>query len=262
MTSQFQTHVEPSKTLYTGSVLSGLLGVGAILLMSGFATIASATTPDRQSGGPLRSHVIGDDWTCWATAFEVPAPLLTAQRNLFDPLRAASALEVMPLLKHSRFGRGMAENRDRGGVGACWTQPLRKTPVVDQAVIKSTNKGFSKGLMQVMRVPLFPSQSKIHIFQTRTILPEMEILPRKATVTMIGPAQETLPADQSGISSLQRIFAKRLASHASPSPFEGRSIFPTDALKTSIPLPVSESLRMNLTTTQALHGGNCANGCP
>lgn len=260
MTPQIQPHVEPSKTLYIWSILYGLLG--AILLMSGFAPIASATTADCQSSGFLRSHVIGDGWTYGGTAFEVPAPLLTAQRNLFDPLGPASVLEAAPLLKNSRFGRGIAENRDQAGVGACWTQPLRKTPVVDQAVIKSTSKGFSKGFMQVMRVPLLPSQGKRHILQTRTILPDMEILPRQATVTMIGPVQETLPADQSGVSSLQQVFAMRLASHESPSPFEGQSIFPTDALKTSIPLPISESLRMNLTTTQALHGGNCANGCP
>ena len=261
MTPQIQPQVEPSKTLHTRSILSGLLGVGAILLISGFAPIASAITADCQSSGLLRSHVMGDGWTYGGTAFEVPAPLLTAQRNLFDPLGPASVLEATPLLKSSRFGRGMAEN-DQAGVSACWTQPLRKTPVVDQAVIKSTSKGFSKGFMQVMRVPLLPSKGKRHILQTRTILPDMEILPRQATVTMIGPAQETLPADQSGASSLQQVFAMRLASHESPSPFEGRSIFPSDALKTSIPLPVNESLRMNLTTTQALHGGNCANGCP
>ena len=94
------------------------------------------------------------------------------------------------------------------------------------------------------------------------MLPEIIITPRDRTSSIIGPVQENEKTDQSNIAGLHQAMAIRPSSSESLSLFEGWPIPTTDVLKTSFRLPVNESLRMNMTTTQALHGGNCASGCP
>jgi hypothetical protein len=88
------------------------------------------------------------------------------------------------------------------------------------------------------------------------MLPEIAVPPRERISSIIGPVQEKAKIDQSHIAGLNQTMASQ------PFPGELRPILATDALKTSFRPPVNESLRMNMTTMQALHGGSCANGCP
>ena len=44
--------------------------------------------------------------------------------------------------------------------------------------------------------------------------------------------------------------------------FGGQPFVAANQIQDALPLPDNESLRMNRATTQVLHAGNCANGCP
>jgi len=259
MTPQIQQQTKQTETVCVSRMIPILLGT--ILLMGGYAPIVLATPADCQYIDLVRENAIRDGSNSQDTSLQTLAPILTPQRNLYGPLGLAPVLKAAPHLRSSRFGRGDMENRDIKRLDTCWTQSFPKNTVVKQAVITATGRGASKGFMQVRRIPTFPYNGMRQVFQARAILPDSATIPRQAFPSIIGPVQENVTVDQSNIPSLHAAVAMGPSSNESLSPFGSRAILATDALKTSFRLPGNESLRMNMTTTQALHGGNCANGC-
>ena len=260
MTPQFQPHAEHAETVCVSRIIPVLFGV--LFLMGEFAPAALASPVDCQSIDFLRGGPIGDGPKWKGTSLQILPPLLTVQRDLYDSLSSAPVEEAAPLLRSSRFGRGHIENRGIKNSAPCWGQPFRKHSLVDQAMFKSLGKGLSKSFIHNILIPAPPPNGKRQILKTRTILPDLAIAPREKTPNIIGPVQEHVTADQSGIPSLDHALAIRPFPGESLPLFEGRTILQTDPLRPSFRLPGNESLRMNVTTTQALHGGNCANGCP
>lgn len=252
MTPQFQQHTRQIEIENVSHIIPALIGV--TLLMGLFAPAALASPTDCQAVDLSRSGAIGvaiDGITRWK---DTSSPLtVTVQRDRLPAL----FLEAAPLLRSTRFKQGIASGN------TCWSQSFRKNTVGNQAMVRSIGKGSLRSITQVMRVPVLPSNGKRQVLQARTILPEIIITPRNRISSIIGPVQENVKTDQSNITSLNQAMAiKPSSSNESLSLFEGRPILAMDALKTSFQLPVNEPLRMNMTTTQALHGGNCASGCP
>lgn len=260
MTPQFQPHAEQAETVCVSRIIPVLFGV--LFLMGESVPAALASPVDCQSIDFLRGGPIGDGPKWKGTSLQILPPLLTVQRDLYDSLSSAPVEEAAPLLRSSRFGRGHIENRGIKHSAPCWGQPFRKHSLVDQAMFRSLGKGLSKSFIHNILIPAPPSNGKRQILKTRTILPDLAIAPGEKTPNIIGPIQEHVTADQSGIPSLDHALAIRPFPGESLPLFEGRTILQTDPLRPSFRLPGNESLRMNVTTTQALHGGNCANGCP
>lgn len=247
MTPQFHQYAQQTELEHVSRIIPALVGV--TLLMGLFAPAALASPANCQAIDLSRSGAI-ESLTSWK---DTSLPLtLTVQRDLLPAL----FLEAAPLLRSTRFNHGI------GSGNTCWIQSFRRNTMVNQAMVRSTGKGSVKSITQVMRVPALPYNGKRQVLQARTILPEIIITPRDRTSSIIGPVQENGKTDQSNIAGLHQAMAIRPSSSESLSLFEGWPIPATDVLKTSFRLPVNESLRMNMTTTQALHGGNCASGCP
>lgn len=248
MTPQFQQHPQQTEINNVSPIIPALVGV--TLLMGLFAPAALASPADCQALDLSRNGAI-DGITRWKdTSFPLT---ITVQRDLLPTL----FLEAAPPLRSTRFKQGI------GSGNTCWSQSFHKNTVDNQTMVRSIGKGSLRSITQVMRVPALPSNRKRQVLQARTILPEVIIILRNRTSSIIGPVQENVTTDQSNITSLNQTVTIRLSSPNEPlSLFEGRQILTMDALKTSFQLPVNEPLRMNMTTTQALHGGNCASGCP
>ncbi len=139
---------------------------------------------------------------------------------------------------------------------------MHKNAPVHQAMIKSIGKSPVKTFTPVMRVPAAPYNGKRQIHNTRPTLPEVVISADDRIATIIGPVQENRKPGLSDERGLNQAVAMRPSTGKSLPLFEGLPIVELKPRQTSLRLPFNESLRMNLTTTQALHGGNCANGCP
>lgn len=250
MTPQFQQHAQHTELEYVSRTIPAIVGV--TLLMGLFAPVALASPADCQvvdlsHGGATESI------TSWKDTSLRTLPLtVTVQRDLLP----APFLEAAPLLRSTRFNRGISSEN------TCWSQSFRTNTVVNHAMIRSVGKGPLKSFTPVMRVPALPYNGKRQILQARTILPDMAMTPRDRTPRIIGPVQENAKVDQANIPNLNHAIAMRPSHGASLPLFEQRPILATDALQTGFRLQVNESLRMNMTTTQALHGGNCASGCP
>ena len=223
--------------------------VGATLLMGLAATAALASPADCQSVDLLR-RADAEGMRNWKNT---SLPLtLTAQR---DPLHVL-VREAAPLLRSTRFNRWI------GSGNTCWSQSFRRNPPVNQALMRSVGKASVKTIARVMKVPARAYNGKSPVLQTRTILPESIITLRDRTSSFIGPVQEHVKTVQSPVAGLSQARAVGPFLRASLPLFEDRPILPTDAFRMNSRLSVNEDLRMNMTTTRALRGGNCASGCP
>ena len=102
-----------------------------------------------------------------------------------------------------------------------------------------------KARKQSMHVSTLPYNGTKHVLSIRTTPTEIGVSLREKSAAIIGPVQEIrTPTLQPG-----SLFGAW--------PFDA-----PDRFKSTVQEPDNESHRMNLTTAQALHGGNCPNGCP
>jgi hypothetical protein len=102
-----------------------------------------------------------------------------------------------------------------------------------------------KARKQSMHVSALSYNGTKHVLSVRTTPTEIGVSLREKSAAMIGPVQEI------------RKPTLQPASLFGAWPFAA-----PDRFKSALQEPDNESHRMNLTTAQALHGGNCPNGCP
>ena len=113
-----------------------------------------------------------------------------------------------------------------------------------------------------MKVSALPYNGKRHIFLVRTIPPEIGISVRKRARTIIGPVPELQQSILPDAQSVSQPVAALPSTEEFPSPFGGQLLVAVHPFQNALELPDKESLRMNLTTAQAVPDGNCAGGCP
>lgn len=232
--------------------------LGAALLWLTGAPMALASPSDCQTVDLTRSNTMERMAGAKQASFSPLSLTLTRQRDIFGELAPAPNLDATPLTRSTRFARGNGEMPVIQNVEACEDQSSRKNTAVNQAIIKGTGKNRSKYSTQVMRIPTLPYNGRKLVLKTRTMLPDFTLPSRERAARLIGPTQDQATTNWSRIPNL----TQGPALGESVASFENHPVFAMDLLKPSFRLPISESFRMNLTTTQALHGGNCANGCP
>jgi hypothetical protein len=96
-----------------------------------------------------------------------------------------------------------------------------------------------------MHVSALPYNGTKQVLSIRRTPTEIGVSLREKSAAIIGPVQEILKT--------------------TPQPASLFGAWPLPAperFKSTVQEPDNESHRMNLTTAQALHGGNCPNGCP
>jgi len=156
---------------------------------------------------------------------------ITTERKMYGGLAPSSVLESAP---HMTLGRM-----------AC-----------------AIGKTQGKARRQSTHVSALPNNGKKRVLSIRTTPTEIGVSLREKSPAAIGPVQEI----RKPTLSHERLVSQTVA--ALPSTVEPISLFgghPLGALtrfSSALPEPDNESHRMNVTTAQALHGGNCPNGCP
>lgn len=238
--------------------LAAALIILASISPARLAAAAECQATYLSDGGPIQGVTAWKD-----TTLTIPPLAITAQRDIYGDTFSSPLLELAAPIQGQRFFRGTRENRGLGGIDTCWNQSLRKGASVQQAIIKSIGKGQAKAFTQIMRLPAFPSYNgKRLISKTGLTLPEIVISPEDKTAPLIGPVQENRKPGLSDGLGLTPDVALRSSSGDALSLFEDWPIISLDPHQNRLRLPLNESLRMNLATTRALHGGNCPHGCP
>ena len=248
MSPQFEQHATQPKLKYVVPLIPAL--AGAVVLMGVFAPMTQASPIDCQvadlSRGSVREGGIG-----WKTTSLAILPLTSyIQQDHYRDLLPGPLLETLPL-RNTHFQRIVS-------LDSCWKPASRKISRANQALI--IGKSSSKAI-QVMRVPAHQYSGKGQSLRARAILREMTQPSFEGNQEIIGPVQDNVSVIHSSLLGPGLAIARSSTTITLPL-FEAGSIGTTGTPKTSFRLPATESLRMNMTTTQALHGGNCASGCP
>jgi len=183
--------------------------------------------------------------------------IITVERDVYGGLIPFPVLEVAPYLEGTRIARGNTEIRGIATIDTCLSQDIRKGALFNQAMIRSIGKTQARAHTQVMRVPALSYNGKRQVLTIRTTPQEVGISARYKTTTIIGP-EPVLSEDR----SVSQAVAALSSTVESPSLFGGQPFVVLSPPQSALQLPDNESLRMNLTTMQVLHGGNCVSGCP
>ena len=136
--------------------------------------------------------------------------------------------------------------------------PLRTSGRMACAIGKTQGKA----RRQSGQISVLPYNGKKHVRSIRTTPTEIRVSLREKSPAIIGPVQEILKPTQSHERLVSRTVAALPSTVDSTSLFGGQPIGASNRFSSALQEPDNESRRMNLTTAQALHGGNCPNGCP
>jgi len=264
MKPQFNQNLQQPKNGRLSSIVPFMLAILSLMVTIAPARVGAAMEcqiTDLPYGGTTQGMTSFEGMKTWkGVTLSTPTLTLTAERDIFGEVELSPMLDVAPYAKNNRIVLGNTESLEVATSDACLGQAVRKSALFNQAMVKSIIKIPANGHMAFMRIPTPPYNGKRQILKVRTILPEIEITPRYKTDIVIGPLQEIWKPGLSIDPPLSQTVATGPSTVESPSLLGSQPAL--NPFQSALPLPVNESLRMNLTTTQALHGGNCASGCP
>jgi hypothetical protein len=259
MTSYFAQKAQQAESRWLSPLLPSILATVSLIAPVDPVSLATAAECQvTEDGGTIQGMP-----TWKGTTSNILPLTITVERDIYGGLIPSPVPEVAPYMKSSRFARGNPEIQGIATIDTCLSQALRKSALFNPAMIRSVGKTQAKAHTQVMRVPALPYNGKRQVLTIRTTPQEIGISARYKTATIIiGPVQEIQKPVLSNDRSVSQAVAALPSTVESPSLFGGQPFVALSPLQSALQLPDNESLRMNRTTTQSLHGGNCVSGCP
>ena len=256
MTPQLPQNAQQKKNEWLSPLFLSILAAINLIQIGGPASLAAAAecqfTEDRGT----------QSLTTWkGRTLSILSRSITLEWEIYGGLVPSSMLEVA-LMNNSRFAWGNTESQEMATIGVCLRQDIRKSALFNHAMIAFIGKTQAKAQKQILKVLALPYDGKRQIHTIRTTPPEIGISARDKAATIIGPVQEILKPILSDERNVSQSVATLPATVEFPSLFGGESFVAVNPFQSAVQLSDNESLRMNRTTTQALHEGNCASGCP
>lgn len=171
------------------------------------------------------------------------------------------ACEPIPYLNGSTFVLGKGDNLETITLTTCFRPTTWKTALLDQAALGPIGKINSK--MQPLRVFTLTYNNMRQVFKVRIPPPEIKRSTNyRPAVTIIGPVQELPNSPPSDERSMTQTIPL-VPPIDKPSWLFGNHLWgPLNPFQWLQQAPNSESHRMNMTTTLALHGRDCVSDCP
>jgi len=224
------------------------------LNLAGVSTVAAAECPatDLRDGGTIQGM---PRWK--PTNLSILPLTITVKRDIYGELVPSPVLGVAPYMKSSRIVLGKMEK-----IGACSSQYIRKSAPFNHAIFRYIVKNPTKAHSQFMNVPVLLYNGRRQGLTLRASPPDIAISSRYKADTLIGPVQEIRKSVLSDNHTASQAVVTRAFTVESPSLLGGQASVASNPFLRGLQGPDNVSLRMNLTTEQVLHGGNCASGCP
>jgi len=256
MAPQFPHKAQQEKNRWLSPLLPSIFAVMSLIAIVDLASLAMAAECQlAEEKGEMVQGI-----TAWKGATSSTLSLTnTIARDIYGGLAPSPVQESAS--NNSRFGWGNTVGQEIAASDACVRQDIRKSARFNQAIINSIGKPQAKAHKPAMKVSILPYNGKRQVSRMRTTPLEIGISAHDQAPTLIGPVQET----KYPILSEERRVSQSVAAPPSIGQFQsfgGRPFVALNPFQSAVQMPDNESLRMNLTTTQALHEGNCANGCP
>ena len=241
-----------------------ILVVGLIadaLILAGVSPVAAAECQftDVIDGGMIQGL---PKWK--GTPLSILPLTITVERDISVGLVPAPVLGVARYMTNNRIVLGKTENQGTATIGACTSQDIRKSALFNHAMFRSIVKSPAKAHTPFMNIPVLLYNGKRPGLTIRTTPLEIGISARYKPDTVIGPVQEIQTSLLSDNRTVSQAVAMGLSTVESAPllGLGGQPSIASNSFQRALQRSDNESLRMNLETTQALHGGNCPRGCP
>ena len=258
MTTQFPRNAQQEKHRWLWPLIPSVLAAGSFISTVDFANLAAAAECQVTEASRAIQNM-----TAWkAATASTPSLINTSERDIFGGFVLPPVQEVAPSMNKSRFTWGNVVAQEVAVIGVCVREDIRPSARFSQSMRTPIGKNHAKTLTQVMKVSVLPYNGKRHVSKMRMTLPEVGVSAHRQAPTVIGPVQEIQTPMLSDERSASQASATLPSTADFSSLFGGQPFGALNPLQNALPLPGNESLRMNLATTQALHEGNCASGCP
>jgi hypothetical protein len=234
--------------------------LAAVILIATIASAKPATAAEclvTKADATSQSLTTSEGTTSWTLPLTI-----TVDRDLYRGLVPSPVRKSAPYMNRSRMSLSGTEDQEITTIGACLSQDIRESALFKHAMMTSHGKAKANAHTQVMKFSALPYDGKRHIFIVRTTPPEIGISVRKKARTIIGPVPELQQSILPDAQSVSQPVATGPSTVEFPSPFGGQLLVAVHPFQNALELPSKESLRMNLTTVQAVPDGNCAGGCP
>ena len=239
-------------------LLPSILVAESLLATVDPAPLASAAECQvTEAGGTSQGLMNWEDTTLRSLRLTI-----TVDRDLYRGLISSPVREIAPYMNRGRMGLGKTEDQEIATFGVCMSQDIRESALFNQAMITTIGKTQAKTHKTIMKFPARPYNGKRHVHTIRTIPPEIGISVRKTARTIIGPVQELQKSILPDALSVSQALVALPPIVESPALFGGQSLIAAHPFQDTPQLPGNESLRMNLTTAQAMDDRNCVSGCP
>ena len=258
MTPQFSQKARKAEHRWLSLLLISLLA--AVILIGTIASVKLATAAECQltdADGTSQGLTTSEGTTSWTLPFTI-----IVDRDLYRGLGPSPVRKSAPYMKRSRMSLGETEDQEITAIEACLSQDIRESVLFKHAMMTSQGKAQAKVHTQIKKFSTLPYNEKRHIFMIRTTPPEIGISVRKKARTIIGRVPELQQSVLPEAQSVSRPVATLPSTVEFPSLFGGQLLVAVHPFQNAVELPGKESLRMNLTTAQAVPDGNCAGGCP
>jgi hypothetical protein len=250
MTPQFPQKAQQAEYRWLSPILPSFLTAMSLIATVDPVSLAAAAecqVTDLIDGGTIQGM------TTWkGTTLSIVPLTITVERDIYGGLVPSPMPEARPYMYSSRIAT----------IDACLGQNIRKSALFNHAMIRSISKTQAKAHTQFMRAPALPYNGKRQVLTIRRTPPEIGISARYKANTNIGPVQEFWKPGLSDDRTVSQAIATLPSTVESPSRFGGQDFVAVNPFQSPLQLPDNEAHRLNMTTTLALHGGNCASGCP
>ena len=258
MTHQFPHNAQQEEHRWLWPLIPSILAAGSFISTIDSASLAVAAECQLTAeSGAIQGM------TAWkGTTSSTLSLINAAERKIFGGFVLSPAREVAPYMNKSLFAWGNTVDQEIAAIGICVSQDIRKSERFNQTMITPIGKTQAKAFTQVMKVSVLPYNGKRQVFKMRTTPSEIGISAHQQAPTIIGPVQEIQKPILSDQRSVIQVGAALPSTVEFSSLSGGQPFVALNQFQNALQLPGNESLRMNLTTTQALHEGNCASGCP
>ena len=257
MTLHMTRYAQQKNVRWPSPLLLSILAVASLVATVGPASLAvAAECQIAQENGTTQ------DMTTWKVIPSTIFPLtITVERDIYGRVIPSPLREIAPYMKSNRTILGDMEKREIPTIDACVNQDIRDGVLFNHTRISPIDK--AKAHKPAMKAFALPYTGKKQVLTIRTTSPAIGTsLHYKTDTILIGPVQEIMKSVLSDERNISQVLAAQPSTVGSPSPFGGQPFGGSYLLRNAQQLPDNESLRMNLTTTQALHDGNCPSGCP
>lgn len=255
------TPLSPSQVIRTHdhslSLLMGILMAIPLAALDFVPTVGdrnAVAAADCAAAGPTdRTPTL--DLSTWSSLSPRNLPDAISGQDGRQRLPGSSTCAPAPSLADSLAARARMRNQGIATIGAAAGQGTRTGTTVNRASTTDSRTMRTKPLAPTVKIGVPPHRGKSQTFRARTTPSEIQAEPGKRPGAVIGPRDEH---------STSQPTVENLFPPAPVAGSRGESVERSNPLRTVLPQPGydGESDRMNSTTTLALHGGECAYGCP